>query len=146
MVEANRCLWDTNHTHCTNRGIKQIAYVEIATLLDTNIPPIRTQINGLEAQLGQGMVKEESTKSEQSNDGLYSSKWINYDKLSFLVLVIEASKSRDTLKRINLQEDENEKEAGSTPVAKRKTLANKKLDFKFTEAITARNYESVLTK
>ena len=120
--------------------------MEIATLLDTNIPPIRTQINGLEAQLGQGMVKEESTKSEQSNDGLYSSKWINYDKLSFLVLVIEASKSRDTLKRINLQEDENEKEAGSTPVAKRKRLANKKLDFKFTEAITATNYESVLTK
>ena len=146
MVEANRCLWDINHTHYTNRGIKEIAYMEIATLLDTNIPPIRTQINGLKAQPGQGIVKEKSTKSEQSNDELYSSKWINYDKLSFLVLVIEASKSRDTLKRINLQEDENEKEVGITPVAKRKTLAKKKLDFKCTEAITARNYESVLTK
>ena len=53
-----------------------------------------------------------------------------------LVPVIGASKSRDTLKRIDLQEDENTKEVGATLVAKRKTLAEKKLDLlsKCTEA------------
>ena len=51
--------------------------------------------------------------------------------------VFGASKSRDTLKRMNLQEDERaEKEV--TP-SKRKTIAEKKLDLlsKCTEAITA---------
>ena len=37
-------------------------------------------------------------------------------------------KSRDTLKRMNLQEDKNEKEVGGTAIAKRKTLTEKKLD------------------
>ena len=46
----------------------------------------------------------------------------------FLGPVIGVSKSRDTLKRINLKEDENEKDAGDTPIAKWKTLAEKKLD------------------
>ena len=83
-------------------------------------------INGLRAQLGGEMAKEKSTKSGQSTDELYSSNWIHYDKLAFLVSAIGASKSRQTLKRINFQEDENEKEVGGTPVAKRKTLTGKK--------------------
>ena len=85
-------------------------------------------INGLRAQLGGEMAKEKSTKSGQSTDELYSSNWLHYDKLAFLVSVIGASKSRQTLKRINFQEDENEKEVGGTPVAKRKTLTGKKLE------------------
>ena len=85
------------------------------------------------------MAKEKSTKTGQSTDELYSSSWIHYDKLAFLVQVIGGSKSRNTLKRINLQEDENEKEVGGTPVAKRKAFAKKKLDLlsKCTEAVTA---------
>ena len=35
MLEANPCLWDVNHIDSTDRGIKEIAYMEIATLLDT---------------------------------------------------------------------------------------------------------------
>ena len=83
------------------------------------------------------MAKEKSTKSGQSTDELYASKWIHYDKLIFLTPVFWASKSRDTLKRMNLKEDESaEKEV--TPI-KRKTTAEKKLDLlsKCTEAITA---------
>ena len=96
-------------------------------------------INGWRAQLGQEMAKEKSTKSGHNTDELYSSNWIHYDKLAFLVPAIGASKSRDTLKRINLQEDENKKEVGGTPVAKRETLVEKKLDLlsKCTETITA---------
>ena len=83
------------------------------------------------------MAKEKSTKSGQSTDKLYASKWIHYDKLNFLIPLFGASKSRDTLKRMNLQEDESaEKEV--TP-SKRKTIAEKKLDLlsNCTEAITA---------
>ena len=74
------------------------------------------------------MSKEKSTKSGQSTDELYSSNWIHYVKLPFLVLVIGVSKSSNTLKRINLQEDKNKKELGGTLVTKRETLAEKKLD------------------
>ena len=85
------------------------------------------------------MAKEKSTKSGQSTDEVYSSKWIHYDKLAILVPVIGALKSRNTLKIINLRKDENEKEVGGTLVAKRKTLAEKKTDLlsKYTKAITA---------
>ena len=60
-------------------------------------------------------------------------------QVSFLGSSYGASKNRDTLKRINLHEDENEKEVGGTSVAKRKTLVKKKHDLlsKRTEAITA---------
>ena len=76
------------------------------------------------------MAKEKSTKIGQSTGELYSSNWKHNDKLAFLVPVIGASKSRETkfAKRINLQEDVNEKEVGGKPVAKRKTLLEKKLD------------------
>ena len=47
------------------------------------------------------MAKEKSSKSGQSTDELYSSNWIHYDKLAFLVPVIGASKISDTLKKIN---------------------------------------------
>ena len=72
------------------------------------------------------MTKEKSAKSGQSTDELYASKWIHYDKLNFLIPVFGASKSRDTLKRMNLQEDESA-EMEVTP-SKRKTIAEKKLD------------------
>ena len=83
------------------------------------------------------MAKEKSTKSGQSTDELYTSKWIHYGKLNFLIPVFGASKSTDTLKRMNLQEDESV-EKGVTP-SKRKTIAEKKLDLlsKCTEAFTA---------
>ena len=79
-------------------------------------------------QLGWDMSKEKNTKRGQSTDELYSSNWIHYVKLPFLVLVIGVSKSSNTLKRINLQEDKNKKELGGTLVTKRETLAEKKLD------------------
>ena len=53
------------------------------------------------------MAKEKSTENGKSTDEVYSSNWIHCDKLAFLVPVIGASKSRDILKRMNLQEDEN---------------------------------------
>ena len=137
MLEANPCLWDIYQTDYSKCDLKEIAYTGIATFLDTNITSVKAKINSQRTQLGREMAKEKSTKSGQSTDELYASKWIHYDKLNFLNPVFGASKSRDTLKRMNSQEDESsEKEV--TP-SKRKTIAEKKLDLfsKCTEAITA---------
>ena len=47
MLEAKPSLWYVYHTDYTNRDIKEIAYTETATSLDTNIPLMKTKINGL---------------------------------------------------------------------------------------------------
>ena len=109
------------------------------TSLGLNIPSIKTKINGLRAQLEQEMAKKKSTENGQCNDELYSSKWIYYNKLTFLAPNIGTSNSTDTLKRINLKEDGNEKEVGGTPIAKRKTPEETKLDLlqQCTEAVIA---------
>ena len=100
---------------------------------------IKTKIIGFRVQLGREIAKKKSTKSEQSTGKLCFSNWIYYDKLPFQVLVIGASKNRDTLKRMNLKEDENQKEVGGTTEAKRKTPAEKKVNLlpKCAGAITA---------
>ena len=95
LLEAKPFLWDVYHTDYTNRGIKEMAY------------SIKTKIIGFRVQLGREIAKKKSTKSEQSTGKLCFSNWIYYDKLPFQVLVIGASKNRDTLKRMNLKEDEN---------------------------------------
>ena len=83
MLEANLCLWDIYHTDYSKRDLKEMAYTEIATSLDTNITSVKAKINNLRTQLGRVMAKEKSTKSGQSTDRLYASKWIHYDKLNF---------------------------------------------------------------
>ena len=66
MLESNPCLWDIYHTDYSKRDLKEIAYTEIATSLDTNITSIKAKINSLRTQLGREMTKEKSTKSGQS--------------------------------------------------------------------------------
>ena len=66
------------------------------------------------------ITKEKTTKSGQSTDELYKYNWVHYDKLSFLIPVIGAGKSRDTLKRNSLPENATEKEGETTPVPKKK--------------------------
>ena len=55
--------WDVYHTDYSKRDVKEIAYSEIATSLETNIPSIKTKINRLRAQLGKELTKEKNTKS-----------------------------------------------------------------------------------
>ena len=103
-------------------GLFDMLEVNHWTSLDTNIPKRKTKI------LGREIATERSTKSGQNTEEIYFSKWTHSDKLPFLVPVIWVSKSRDTLKRINLQEDENENEVGGTPVVRSERLAERKLD------------------
>ena len=120
--------------------MKEIAYSEIASSLDTTVASIKTKLNSLRTQLGKELAKERNTKSGQATDELYVSSWVFYQNLAFLIPVFGNSKSRDTLKRISLPEDDSGQEAnGSTPQSKKKTIAEKKLDLlsKCTDAITA---------
>ena len=138
MLESNPCLWDIHHKDYSKRDLKEIAYSDIAESFDTNIASIKTKINSLRTQFGKELTKERSTKSGQSTDELYSSNWTHFEKLAFLTPVFGASKSRDTLKRMskNKQDDENDKEV--TTKKSRKIIAEKKLDLlsKCTEAFT----------
>ena len=128
MLESKPCLWDIYHPDYLKRDMKEIGYGEIATALNTTNASVKTKINGLRAQLGREITKERTTKSGQSTDELYKSNWVHYDKLSFLIPVISAGKSRDTLKRNSLPEDATEKEGETTPVPKNKSIAEKKLE------------------
>ena len=139
LLESNPCLWDIHHKDYSKRDLKEIAYSDIAESFDTNIASIKTKINSLRTQFGKELTKERSTKSGQSTDELYSSNWTHFDKLAFLTLVFGASKSRDTLKRMSKNEQDDENDRKVIPNKSRKTIAEKKLDLlsKCTEAFTA---------
>ena len=145
MLEEKPCLSDVFDRHYTKRDIKEIAYTEIASSLDINIESIKAKIDGLRAQLGREVAKVNKPKSGQSTDELCASSWIHYDCLSFLLPVIKSSKSRDTLKRKNEEENEEVEETRfSTPGLKKKTIAERKIELlsKCTEAITKKPVES----
>ena len=142
LLESNPCLWDVFDKSYSKRDVKESAYSEIAESLDTNIALVKAKINNLRTQFGKELSKERRTKSGQSTDELYSSKWAHFDKLAFLTPVIGASKSRDTLKRMNKEEQEEEdddKEVTSNKTRKL-TVAEKKLELlsRCTEAISAK--------
>ena len=52
MLEGKPCLWDFFDKEYTKRDVKEIAYTEIASSLDTSIESIKANINGLRTQLG----------------------------------------------------------------------------------------------
>lgn len=141
MLEENSCLWDVFHKDYAKRDLKEIAYSSIASVLDTTIASVKSKINSLRTQLGRERTKQCKTKSGQATDELYTSSWVHYERLAFLLPIIGASKSRDTLKRNNLSQNdsmESEPEVGvSNP--KRKSIAEKKLDLlsKCTEALAS---------
>ena len=100
MLEEKPCLWDVfDKVYETGRQRNSLYG-------DSKFFGYKAKINGLRAQLGREVGKVNKTKSGQSTDELYASNWIHYDRLSFLLPVIKSSKSRDTLKRKNEEENE----------------------------------------
>ena len=140
MIESKPCLWNIYHPDYLKGDMKEIGYSEIATTLNTTNASVKTKINGLRAQLGREITKEKTPKSGQSTDELCKSNCVHYDRLSFLIPVIGADKSRDTLKRNSLPEDATEKEGETTPISPKKSIAEKKLELlsKCTDAITSK--------
>ena len=110
---------------------------------------IKAKINGLTAELGREIANVNKIKNGQSTDELHVSSWIRYDRLSFVLPLIKSSKSRDTLKRKNEEENEEVEETRfSTPGLKKKTIAERKIELlsKCTEAITKKPVESADSK
>ena len=62
MLEEKPCLWDVFDNGYTKRDVKEIAYTEIASSLDTNIESLKAKINGFRAQLGREVAKVNKTK------------------------------------------------------------------------------------
>ena len=141
ILESKPCLWDVHHAEYSKRDIKEIAYSEMASNFDTDIASIKQKLNNLRTRFGKELSKERNTKSGQATEELYNSNWPFFDQLAFLTPVIGASKSRDTLKRMSVNnddDDDNEDEVKSSKQRK-PTVAEKKLDLlqKCTDAITA---------
>ena len=120
--------------------VREIAYTELASILDVIINSVKTKINGLRPQFVQELAKAKK-KSDHSIEELYTSSWIHYTTyLSFLFPIIRASKSRDTLKQKNLiQEEEIKVETGYLPPFKNIFFVETKLELLLncTEAITS---------
>ena len=77
MLEVKPCFWDVFDKEYTKWDVKEIAYTEITSSLDSNIESIKARINGLWAQLGREVGKVNKTKSGQNTDELYASSWIH---------------------------------------------------------------------
>ena len=140
MLEERPCLWDCFDKEYSKRDLKDIAYTEIASVLDVTITSLKTKINGLRAQFGRELAKVNKTKSGPSTDELYVPSWIYYQRLLFLMPVVKSTKSRDTHKRKNDEEiyEIEDEEDIKPPSNKKKTIAERKLDIlsKCAEAIT----------
>ena len=63
VLEEKPCLWDVFDKEYTKRYVKEIAYMEIESSLNSNIESIKAKINGLRAQLGREAAKVNKTKS-----------------------------------------------------------------------------------
>ena len=99
--------------------------------------------------IGREVAKVNKTKSGQSTDEFYASSWIHFDCLSFLLPVIKSSKSTDTLKRKNEEENEEVEETSfSKPGLKKKIIAERKIELlsKCTEAVTKKPVKSADSK
>ena len=60
---------------------------------------INAQLTSLRATLGQNLKKKSHTRCGQRTDELFTPSWIFFQHFQFLVPVMEAWQSKDTLKK-----------------------------------------------
>ena len=65
--------------------------------LGVNIADIKAKIMNLDSQFRQEVSKTKSKKSGQSVSENYKSTWMYWDRLQFLMPVMQAEKSKDSL-------------------------------------------------
>lgn len=65
--------------------------------LDIPVGDIRAKIVSIRAQLGREITKMKRKKSGQGASESYKSNWVYWERLQFLVPVMNAGKSRDNL-------------------------------------------------
>ena len=99
MLEERVCLWDVSCKAYHMRDKREKAYTEIKEALDISVVDIKTKITSLRAQLGREINKVRKKKSGQAATDNYESNWVFWEKLQFLIPVMQAGKSRDNLRR-----------------------------------------------
>ena len=97
LLEGKPCLWDILSNKYTKREVKERAYAELAKHFDSSSAIVKVTINALRARTGWEMAKELKTKSGQTTDEKYVSKWMFYEQLKFLRAVTATTKSRDSI-------------------------------------------------
>ena len=71
---------------------------------------IKAKWSSLRAQHGRELAKENKTKSRQSADDLYESKWAFMEKMHFVEQIKKTVKSKSTIQVTDGNESENEEE------------------------------------
>ena len=132
FYEENPCLRVIFDNSYQKQDVKERALAAVANGLGVQIIDIKSKWNAIRGQFGRELSKVKSSKSRQSNDDLYVSQWMFWDKLQFLQSVMKTTKSRDTLSignesfQINASSDEESNDIGKKPTPKAKPPKGKK--------------------
>ena len=97
LLEEKDCLWDVNKKDYHLRNKRERAFEEMRNILDIDVAEIKAKITSLRAQLGREIAKTKAKKSGQGLGENYKSSWIYFDRLQFLVPIMQAGRSKDTL-------------------------------------------------
>ena len=94
LLEQKTFLWDvgTKEYHLKNKREK--AYEEMRDALDIDVANIKAKIMSIRPQLGKELNKTKTKKSGQGVDENHKSNWVFWQKLQFLIPVMQAGKSR----------------------------------------------------
>ena len=87
-----------NMIFCSNSSNNFYLFYLFQSILGLEWKEIYAQINSLRQVLGQNIKKVNTVKSGQSTDELYTPTWAFWNALQFLVPVMNAKPSKDTLK------------------------------------------------
>ena len=98
LLEERVCLWDVFNKEYHNRDRRDRALKEIEEKLGISAGEIKTKIAGLRAQLGRELTKTKAKRSGQATSECYRSQWIYWERLQFLVAVMQAGKSADNIR------------------------------------------------
>lgn len=97
LLEDNTCLWNVSNKDYHIRNKRERAYKEMEEKLGIAVAEIKGKITSLRSQLGREIGKTRAKKSGQATSDNYKPTWPYWDRLQFLVDVMQAGKSRDTL-------------------------------------------------
>lgn len=97
LLEEHTCLWDVYSKEYHLRNARERAYEKMKGELNIELADIKTKIMNLRSQLGREIAKSKAKKSGQARSECYKSSWAYWDRLQFLVPVMQAGKSKDTL-------------------------------------------------
>ena len=95
--EKHPCLWDVFNRDYHAKTRRQQTLKEIEDEIGISPEEIKNKIAGLRTQLGREMAKVKAKKSGQSTSENYKPVWLHWEKLQFLIPVMQAGKSKDNL-------------------------------------------------